>query len=730
MTTPRSNWLANAMSADALPSSGTLFTDDFKHPLIDLRNLPRLTSPQMEALIQAQARLSQRLKGKSQIIADPTDNRLIKLMLDYTQRATATPQELTNLIKQTADMKQISRDSLNRNQTLEHISAGLSQELISRPAPTPTPTPAPNNFETMPEGERIANKAREAIERVKAHINELRDQHSVSLSEDEALEIDERILDAQLTLRKLEREELKARRAAAKEQAPKAQPIETPKPEPVKVAPEPAPEPAPAGTKRINLTLTNSNQQNAFWRIASAKGVKARKITHREYELTARPQDFENALADLENAIKWEESGRGGRQRTNPTRIKQIRTLSNKIKRAVKNAQLTPEEAQKPSEPTTQPPTKEFNLTEWLQDALQRTPTAPAPEPAPAQEEAPKTPREQLIETAREATAPAPEPVQAKNALPYELTHKPRIIDSKRTATRNAIYDIITLIDERAGTTINDHRSLTALTANLSAKKIADKEGAFSYWGFRQREAGESAHSNPNAAAFERHLSKRPAHLARRINASDIAEFTRAHLGIEQVNDLKGKENQVKEIAARFARDSFTEALRIGEEARNEAFARITDKGSEYFKAAPNYFKELIANLERNTEEMSTNPQASREIQSVIPLAKRALTHYQKRAEEIKAQPFSKAEFLEGLKTSTNSRHLIQGEPRGTAVKKRTTALVYEAINQELNKLIEQHKKTEATPKHTPINHSLIEALEQGPLKQLKKPFKQEEADA
>jgi len=238
------------MSADALPSGGALFADAFKHPMIDLRNLPRLTPPQVEALIQAQARLSLRLKGKSQIIADPTDNRLIKLMLDYTQRATATPQELTNLIKQTADMKQISRDSLNRNQTLEHISAGLSREFVSRPetptpapTPAPTPTPAPDNFETMPEGERIANKAREAIERVKAHINELRDQHSVSLSEDEALEIDERILDAQLTLRKLEREELKARRAAAKEQAPKAQPIEPPKPEPVKVAPAPAPKP-------------------------------------------------------------------------------------------------------------------------------------------------------------------------------------------------------------------------------------------------------------------------------------------------------------------------------------------------------------------------------------------------------------------------------------------------------------------------------------------------------
>jgi len=370
------------------------------------------------------------------------------------------------------------------------------------------------------------------------------------------------------------------------------------------------------------------------------------------------------------------------------------------------------------------------NPRQTFRDYLAET----APEQTPRErliETAPEqTPRERLIETAREITAPAPEPVQTKNALPYEQAHKPRIIDIKRTAARNTISDIIALIDERAGTTINDHRSLAALDANLSAKKIANKGSAFSYWGFRQREAGESAQSNPHAAAFEKHLSKRPSHLARRVNASDIAEFTRAHLGIERVNDLKGKENQIKEIAARFARDSFTEALRIGEETRNEAFARITDKGSDYFEAAPNYFKKLIAEAEKSAEQMSTNPQVSREIQSIIPLAKRALTHYQKRAKEIQLQPFNKAEFLEGLKTSTNSRHLIQGEPRGTAVQKRSEALVYEAINQELNKLIEQHKKTEATPKPTPIDHSLIEALEQGPLKQLKKPFRQEEANA
>jgi hypothetical protein len=884
----------------------------------------------------------------------------------------------------------------------------------------PTPTPAPDNFETMPED--TAAKASEAAQLLMERINELRNQQSVSISEDEALELDEQILDAQLSLRKLERIERKARRAAAKEQAPQAQPVEPPKAEPVKVEPSEA----PAGTKTINVTLTNANQINAFKVVSGAKNIKAQNIQGQEYELTASPQDFENALSDLENIIAWEQSGRGGRRTPNAARVKQYRTLRNKLARAVKNAPLIQEEeAPAPKEQTPRAQLLEaaqINIEDFVQQA---PPTKPAPAPvyahaqntkkivdkalsskptgidldsarfqlpskgdlkemlsekgrlqragrellrfnrpnmigqqnpdqdilyvldnylngpyveieqkrlrdiekgfkialrdargedlkrvkseikrfwrewggeyvrlqrelvterteaealkkirplipegalspkinemldrleqelaerpvsqneaahwvfsretnratrdnprqtfrdylaetAPQTAELPpkgqrtaedakrffgeprkyeqktggaktrklvkyerdgfavqgpasgrgkglfsvtlnytqsqlsearaftepssqvlgvfdtldealtaainqhetrqeqterlatrtqaqraeqkrrmlgeQTPRERLIETAREITAPA----QTSNPL----------VKVKKEAARGHLIDILQMTRELDDAELNDstYKGLAYLQAAMSPQRLANMPSSFSYWGFRQREAGEAARDNTWAREFEKYLlgdNKRDSiHRGGYVNQAHMASFIRESMSIKRLADLKGKEAQIKEIAARFARDSFTEAARIAEAAAHRGKAQIIEDAQQALDYLVDQLKDGKKELE-NPRRGAPDPEAIKEQQEIIQTAQQAREHYSTRAAQIKAQAFSRSAFLEALKTSTNARVLVEGRPDGVPSRRKVEELVQEAVQSELEQLINQYRQTDPAP--------------------------------
>ena len=330
-------------------------------------------------------------------------------------RARADLSKLEENIKKDLDITRKLRAL--RDKHIKETKRALTKLKTAEKKQPTTPTPAPDNFETMPEGERIANKAREAIERVKAHINELRDQQSMGLSEDEALEIDEQILDAQLTLRKLEREELKARRAAAKEQAPKAQPIEPPKPEPVKVEPAPAPEPAPAQEEAPEMVaFVEQALRDSIGKMRPARIIqRGEKITN--------PATYDNIETRYFFAVASAKLGRqfvdlGSRLDTPETR-----QAITDIYRATHTKGANAEQAKAQAYPLILEQIintlEGFDLKTWFQTD---------PESLAKIERRIETLKQlkAKAQTPREATAPAPEPVQEQQPAPDNFETMPK----------------------------------------------------------------------------------------------------------------------------------------------------------------------------------------------------------------------------------------------------------------------------------------------------------------
>lgn len=282
-------------------------------------------------------------------------------------------------------------------------------------------------------------------------------------------------------------------------------------------------------------------------------------------------------------------------------------------------------------------------------------------------------------------TAPAPD--QTNNPL----------VKVTREATRVHLIDILQMTRELDDAELNDstHKGLAFLSEKLSAKRLAYMPSAFSDWGFRQREAGEGARNNPWAKEFERYMSGK--WRAIRANQTDISDFIRESLSIKRLADLKGKEAQIKEIAARFARDSFTEAARIAEAAAHRGKDQTIKEAHEALDYLVGQLKDAKARLE-NPRRGAPDPTAVREHQEIIEIARQAREHYSTRAAQIKAQAFSRSAFLEALKTSPNARPLVEGRPSGTPARRKVEELIQEAVQNELEELISQYKQTDPAP--------------------------------
>jgi len=542
-------------------------------------------------------------------------------------------------------------------------------EARKRGKQTPTPTPAPDNFETMPED--TAAKASEAAQLLTERINELRNLQSVSISEDEALELDEQILDAQLSLRKLERIEQKARRAAAKEQAPKAQPVEPPKAEPVKVEQAPAKAKAPATA----ADLPPKGQRTA----EDARRFFGEPLKYEQKTGGAKTLKLVKYERDG-FAVQGPASGRG----------------KGRFSLTLNYTQSQLNEARAFTEPSSQVLGVFDTLDEALTDAInqhetRQEQTERLATSAQAQRDEQKrrllgeqTPRERLTETAREITAPA----QASNPVAEVI----------REATRGRLIDILQMTRELDDAELNDptYKGLAFLREGMSAKRLASMPSAFSHWAFRQREAGEGARDNTWAKEFEKHIITSDQRYIR-ADQREIATFIRDRLSIKRLSDLKGKEAQIKEIAARFARDTFTESARIAEEAAHRGKARIIEEAGQALDYLVGQLKDSKARLE-NPRRGAPDPTAVKEHQEIIEIAQQAREHYNTRAAQIKAQAFSRSAFLEALKTSRNASPLIMGRPDGVPSRRKVEELVQEAVQNELDQLIDQYRQTDPAP--------------------------------